>query len=84
LISRAVAADIIIAQSGQPDHAISPTGEHFVAVLDLIARELEIEPVGDWTDAPSIRGRDGTWEFFVTGDDRWESSPYEIPACRRG
>jgi ketosteroid isomerase-like protein len=48
------------------------------AWLALCDEWLEIEPVGDWPDAPSIRGREAAWEFFVTGDEPWESTPYEI------
>ena len=48
------------------------------AWMALCVEELEIEPVGDWPEAPSIRGSEAAWEFFVTGDEPWESSPYEI------
>ena len=48
------------------------------AWMALCDAELEIEPVGDWPESPSIRGPEAAWEFFVTGDELWDSSPYEI------
>ena len=34
------------------------------AWMALCDAELEIEPVGDWPESPSIRGPEAAWEFF--------------------
>ena len=48
------------------------------AWLDLNDPELEIEPVGDWPEAPEIRGPEAAWEFLVATDEPWESSPFQL------
>jgi ketosteroid isomerase-like protein len=48
------------------------------AWLDLSDPELEVIPVGDWPEAPSISGREAAWEFFVATDEPWESGPFEL------